>query len=78
MKVKLLLDEDVHFALERALNQRGYDVKHIQTIGRKGISDENHLQYANDQQRCFFSFNVKDFVMLHNQYVQEEKERVVA
>lgn len=74
MKLRLLLDEDVHFSLERALTQRGYDVKHIQTLQRKGIADEHQLAYACEQERSIFSFNVRDFVILHNQYVQTEKE----
>ncbi len=71
MKVKLFLDEDVHFALAIALRKRGYDVIHAQELQRKGKSDDEQLSYAIKEKRCLFSFNVKDFVLLHNKYVQK-------
>ncbi len=73
-KVKLLLDEDVHFDLASALRKRGYDAIHIQEMDRKGYSDLDQLEYATSQQRCLFSFNVRDFVLLHNNYVSTEQE----
>ena len=36
MKVKLFLDEDIHFALAIALRKRGYDVIHAQELQGKG------------------------------------------
>lgn len=46
MKVKLFLDEDVHFALAITLRKRGYDVIHAQELQRKGKSDDEQLSYA--------------------------------
>ena len=74
MNVKLLLDEDVHASLAETLRKRGYDAVHSQELERKGLSDAEQLEYAALQERCFVSFNVKDFVLLHNVYVAEEKE----
>ena len=34
MKIKLLLDEDVHSGLALALRKRGYDVVHAQELDR--------------------------------------------
>lgn len=73
-KVKLLLDEDVHFNLASALRKRGYDAIHVQELDRKGLSDREQLKYAVEQQGCLFSFNVRDFVLLHNDYVALEQE----
>ena len=70
MKVKLFLDEDVHVALAIALRKRGYDVIHAQELQGKGKSDDEQLSYAIKGKRCLFSFNVKDFVLLHNKYAQ--------
>lgn len=67
-KIKLLLDEDVHFPLGVALRKRGFDVLHAQELNRKGCSDQEQLIYAVESQRCLYSFNVKDFVVLHNLY----------
>lgn len=74
MKVKLLLDEDVHLPVALMLRKRGYDVVHIQELDRKGKSDSLQLKYAVKKERCLFSFNMKDFVLLHNEYVQKEQD----
>ena len=74
MKVKLFLDEDVHFALAIALRKRGYDVIHAQELQGKGKSDDEQLSHATKEKRCLFSFNVKDFVLLHNKYAQNRWE----
>jgi hypothetical protein len=74
MKIKLLLDEDVQLAVAHALRQRGYDVYHAQELNRKGISDDGQLHFSVKQGRCLFSYNVKDFVLLHNEYIDGGRE----
>ena len=74
MKIELLLDEDVHSGLAHALRKRGYDVIHAQELDRKGKSDYDQLLFAIRHKRCVFTFNVKDFVILHNQYAKSGKE----
>ena len=74
MKIELFLDEVVHSGLSHALRKRGYDAIHAQELERKGRSDSDQLQFAIQQERCLFTFNVKDFVILHNQYVKSKKE----
>ena len=59
MKIKLLIDEDVHLMLADAIRKRGYDVVHVQEIDRKGLSDADQLRLAVSHKRCLFSFNVK-------------------
>ena len=59
MKVRLLLDEDVHAELSHALRNRGFDVLHAQEIDRKGKTDREQLEFATKESRCIFSFNVK-------------------
>ena len=66
MKVKLFLDEDVHAGLAIALRKRGYDVYHAQELDGKGRTDSEQLAFAVQDQRCLLTFNVKDFVILHN------------
>ena len=68
------MDEDVHFGLSHAIRTRGYDVEHTQERDRKGLSDYEQLLYAIAEERCLFSFNVRDFVILHNRYIDEGKE----
>lgn len=68
-KAKLFLDEDIHAVLGSILRKRGFDAKHAQELERKGKSDVEQLSYSVEQKRCLISFNVKDYVQLHNQYV---------
>ena len=74
MKIQLFLDEDVHSGLAHALRKRGYDVSHAQELDRKGRSDLDQLFFAIGQERCLFTFNVKDFVILHNEQVKAQQE----
>ena len=74
MKIQLLLDEDVHSGLAPALRKRGYDVIHAQELDRKGWSDLDQLFFAIEQERCLFTFNVKDFVILHNEQGKAQQE----
>jgi hypothetical protein len=70
MKIELFLDEDVHSGLALALRKRGYDAIHAQELDRKGRADSDQLIFATNRERSLFTFNVKDFVILHNQYVK--------
>jgi hypothetical protein len=74
MKLKIILDEDIHYGLAPALRNRGYNVIHIQELNRKGMTDKEQIDYAVQHEMCFFTFNVKDFVILHNEYVQNGRE----
>jgi predicted nuclease of predicted toxin-antitoxin system len=74
MNISLFLDEDVHSQLAQALRRRGYDVVHAQELDRKGRSDNEQLQFAVRERRCFLTFNVRDFTLLHNEYAQHSQE----
>jgi hypothetical protein len=73
-KINVLLDEDIHASLGLILRRRGFDVEHVQESGRKGVSDPEQLAYAVEGKRCLITFNVKHFVLLHNEYVNSERE----
>jgi hypothetical protein len=74
MKLKLFLDEDIHTGLSHALQQRGFDVVHTQDLKRKEKSDSDQLAFAVQEERCLITFNVRDFVNLHNQYAGQSQE----
>ncbi len=74
MNVRLFLDEDVHTALAVALRKRGHDAIHALDERRLGMSDVSQLTFAAAQDRCLVSFNVGDFVRLHNRWVTEGLE----
>ena len=73
-KPSLFLDEDVHGALAGALRKRGYDATHAIEQRRLGVSDESQLVFAADEERSLMTFNVGDFVQLHNRWVAEGRE----
>jgi predicted nuclease of predicted toxin-antitoxin system len=68
----LLLDEDIHLELAEVLRSRGVDAIHVQEAGRKGFSDEEQLSFAAKNRRSLCTFNVRDFVLLHNAYVSAD------
>lgn len=70
--MRLFLDEDIHLSLGSALRKRGIDAIHAQEQDRKGLLDKEQLAYAVGKKRCLYSFNVKDFVLLHNFYIERE------
>jgi predicted nuclease of predicted toxin-antitoxin system len=74
MRIELFLDEDVHSGLAHALRNRGYNAIHAQELDRKGVADSDQLLFAIQQERCFFTFNVRDFVILHNQHVKDQQK----
>jgi hypothetical protein len=71
MKLRLFLDEDVHAALAVALRKRGHDAVHALEEKRLGLADESQLNFATEENRCLVTFNVGDFVRLHNRWIGE-------
>jgi predicted nuclease of predicted toxin-antitoxin system len=74
MSLRLLLDEDVHLALAATLRKRGYDAVHVGEAARFGRPDDDQLEYAANENRCLVTFNVGDFVRLHNRWLGAERE----
>jgi hypothetical protein len=74
MKLRLFLDEDVHAALAAALRKRGHDAILALEEKRLGLSDESQLNFATQQNRCLVTFNVGDFVRLHNRWMDAGRE----
>lgn len=67
--VKLYFDENVPEAIASAVRLRGYDVTTVRDAERKAASDLDQLRYASLQKRVLFTFNVADFVKLHDEFV---------
>jgi predicted flavoprotein YhiN len=68
--VKLYLDEDtISRALIRALRARGVDVLTAQEAEQMARSDREQLAYATSQGRTLFTFNTRDYVVLHTDYM---------
>ena len=69
MLVKLYFDENIPEAIAAAVRLRGYDVTTVRDAERKAASDLDQLRYASLQKRVLFTFNVADFVKLHDEFV---------
>ena len=71
-KIRLYLDEDsMSRALVRALRARGVDVVTALQADMIERSDAHHLDYATQQGRALFSFNVSDFYQIHSDYLAQ-------
>ena len=68
MHLKLYLDENVPEAIAAAVRLRGYDVMTVRDAERKAATDLDQLRYASLQKRVLFTFNVADFVKLHDEF----------
>lgn len=73
--IKLYLDEDtISRALIRALRTRGVDLLTAQEAGKITTPDQEQLEYAISQGRAIFTFNTRDFVILHTDYTTNNRE----
>jgi hypothetical protein len=70
MTIRLYIDEDsMQSPLVIGLQARGVDVLTALDAGMIEHSDEGHLEYATKQGRVLYSFNVRDFYRLHQEYL---------
>lgn len=74
MEIKLLIDEDVHINLAQVLRKRGYDAVNVQELDIKGLTDEFLFLQAIKERLCLFTFNVKDFIILHKRFISDHKD----
>jgi hypothetical protein len=74
MKLRLVLDEDVHVPLAAVLRKRGHDAIHALEANRLGLSDESQLNFAAGENRCLITFNAGAFVRLHNRWIEAGRE----
>ena len=73
--IRLYLDEDtINRALLGGLRARNVDVLTAQEASRIGMSDEAQLAFATAEQRTIFTFNTRDFVQLHGEWVEKAQE----
>ncbi|MDH5193504.1 MAG: DUF5615 family PIN-like protein [Nitrospira sp.] len=66
--MKLYLDEDVDPLLAKVLSDRGFDCVSTQETANRGSLDSEQLVFATSQGRVILTFNVKDYVLLAQQY----------
>jgi len=72
--IKLYLDEDTsNRSLIRALRYRSVDLLTAREAGLISAPDERHLEFAASVNRAVFTFNSRDFVILHTKYLEDGK-----
>jgi hypothetical protein len=75
VKPSLYLDEDtMATALVIALRARGADVKTVIDAGLRGKDDRAQLEWAAENNRALYTFNVSDFCKLHREYLDQGME----
>jgi Domain of unknown function (DUF5615) len=62
---RFYLDESLTEQLVTLLIALGHDAVSTNALGRKGIRDHQQLLFAANEQRILITFNIADFVLLH-------------
>ncbi len=74
-RIRLYFDEDaMQHAVVVALRARRIDVLTASDCGMIGRSDEQDLHYATTNERALYSFNIRDYSLLHDQWVASGQE----
>ena len=74
MQIRLYVDEDAMArALVRGLRARGVDVVTVLDVGMSEQNDIAQLEYATQDGRVLYTFNVGHFCQLHAQYMAQDK-----
>lgn len=71
---KLHLNEHLSPRLSTQLQRYGFDVISTHEAGLVSEDDDVQLAYASSEQRAIVTFNFRDFVALHEQYLAGEEE----
>ena len=71
---KLLLDEHIWAYLAKILREQGFDVIHANEVDLIATPDDKIMAYAVGEHRAIVTFNIKDYIPLAIQYVEDGKE----
>lgn len=72
----LYMDENIDLLIASMLRAQGFDVVTTHDQRREGASDPEQLAYAVQQRRCLVTHNRDDFVSLHTQYIDQNREHL--
>src|SRR5688500_10206052 len=74
MKINLYIDEDAqNEALLAALRRHQIDVLSTGEANNLGFSDIEQIEFAETSKRVIYTFNVADFVILHSEFLTQER-----
>jgi hypothetical protein len=75
MRVRLYLDENaLGKDFVEALRSNGVDVLTTAETGLLSATDERQLEHAATEGRTLYSYNIRDFIVLHYQYLADAKQ----
>jgi predicted nuclease of predicted toxin-antitoxin system len=66
--VRLYFDRHIIGRLAIDLRGRGFDVLTTEAAGLDTAADEDQLAFAADERRAILTFNIRDFVPLHERW----------
>ncbi len=70
--VRLYVDEDAcEHAVMYGLRARAVDLLTALDASQAGMTDHEQLEYAVQQRRTIYTFNVRDFARLHREWLQQ-------
>lgn len=73
-RIRLYFDEDaMQHGLVTALRARRVDVLTALECGMVNKCDEDHLRHAGGVGRVLYSFNIKDYSSIHQQWIASEQ-----
>ena len=74
MPIKFYLDEDAQAeSLLKSLRRHNIDVLTTDEADMKGAGDLEQLEFATSQNRTIYTFNVKDFMILHHKFLSNNQ-----
>jgi predicted nuclease of predicted toxin-antitoxin system len=71
---KLLLDEHIWLYLAALLRAQGYEVTHVNEVDLMSTPDDKIMEYAVSKKMAVVTFDMKDYIPLTIQYVNDGKE----
>ena len=71
--MKFYLDEDLSPKIAEILRKNGIDAISVHESGMLEGSDQQQLEYAAQEKRCFLTRNRNDFIKLTIQFLNEHK-----
>ena len=73
-QIRLYLDEDsVEKSLITAFRNASLDIVTVADVSRQSYSDEEQLIWATEQRRAIYSYNRRDFCLLHSEFLAAQR-----
>jgi hypothetical protein len=72
VRIRIYMDEDVmRGALVRAVRAQGIEVVTASDVSMEGDPDSRHLHYAAEHGLALFSYNIRDYRLLHTAFLEQ-------